>query len=314
MQALANRRQVECRVVLYHYVRDLESSEYPRIKGLDIEGFRRQLDYLNDHYNIVSLDEYLNYEGDQTKRLCMLTFDDGFKDHFVNVMPLLRERGLAATFYPVTQPLVEESVLAIHKTHFLLAKLGAGEFANAVNSFLPQPLRDQYWVDGRAKLEVRYRWDDNLTANLKSTIAMLPDAIKTDLLSTLFNEYFDDEAAFSRALYMNFGELREMEAAGMTIGCHTHTHPRLSQLTEENQREEIRISRQCLAEGLGHSIETFSYPNGDYDRTTIELLREQNFSSAMTTTTGVNPGIASTPFEILRIDTNDINSREPYPK
>jgi len=40
-------------IVMYHYVRDIKRSKYPRIKGLEISGFVRQLDYLIDNYNIV---------------------------------------------------------------------------------------------------------------------------------------------------------------------------------------------------------------------------------------------------------------------
>ena len=40
-------------IVIYHYVRKIKNSNYPKIKGLEIAGFKRQLDYL----------EKLGYEG-----------------------------------------------------------------------------------------------------------------------------------------------------------------------------------------------------------------------------------------------------------
>ena len=37
-------------IVMYHYVREIKSSNYPKIKGLEISGFRRQLDYLTNNF------------------------------------------------------------------------------------------------------------------------------------------------------------------------------------------------------------------------------------------------------------------------
>ena len=33
-------------IVMYHYVREIKNSKFPDIKGLEIENFRRQLNYL----------------------------------------------------------------------------------------------------------------------------------------------------------------------------------------------------------------------------------------------------------------------------
>ena len=37
--------------VMYHYVREVQKSKYPNIKGLETTGFVRQLDYLNANFN-----------------------------------------------------------------------------------------------------------------------------------------------------------------------------------------------------------------------------------------------------------------------
>ena len=42
-------------VVMYHYVRDLVHSRYPKIHGLQIELFREQVQFLKKNYNFVIL-------------------------------------------------------------------------------------------------------------------------------------------------------------------------------------------------------------------------------------------------------------------
>jgi peptidoglycan/xylan/chitin deacetylase (PgdA/CDA1 family) len=57
-------------------------------------------------------------------------------------------------------------------------------------------------------------------------------------------------------------ELREIAAAGHTIGAHTHTHPVLTALPPETAREEIRICREELGLLLGCAPQHFAYPFG----------------------------------------------------
>jgi peptidoglycan/xylan/chitin deacetylase (PgdA/CDA1 family) len=70
----------------------------------------------------------------------------------------------------------------------------------------------------------------------------------------------DEEAAAERTLTTT--ELREIAAAGHTIGAHTHTHPVLTALPQEAAQEDIRISKEELASLLGRPMEHFAYPFG----------------------------------------------------
>ena len=67
----------------------------------------------------------------------LLTFDDGFIDHYEYVFPVLRSRGLGGIFFLVGSTLGDRPMLAnVHKTHFLLSRLGAERFAREVGAAL----------------------------------------------------------------------------------------------------------------------------------------------------------------------------------
>ena len=87
---------------------------------------------------------------------------------------------------------------------------------------------------------------------------------------------------------MNESQIRDWLAAGHWIGAHTCTHPRLSQLSRDLAREEITASRKKLEDRFGLPVEHFAYPYGDYDDSTIELVREAGFKTACTMHRGVN--------------------------
>lgn len=68
-----------------------------------------------------------------------------------------------------------------------------------------------------------------------------------------------------------------------TIGAHTVSHPYLSSLPIDSQREEITGSKLHLEKLLKHPVEHFSYPHGDYTSDTVALCRQLGFRTAVTT-------------------------------
>jgi hypothetical protein len=97
---------------------------------------------------------------------------------------------------------------------------------------------------------------------------------------------------------MDESQIREWLAAGHQIGAHTCTHPRLSQFSKAQAKEEISASRKKLEDRFGLPIKHFAYPYGDYNESTVELVRQAGFESAVTMHRGVNT--PSTPALELR--------------
>jgi hypothetical protein len=54
---------------MYHYVRDLDQSRFPSIKGLSIERFTRQLDYLRTRYTPIAAEDLLEAMASPPKDL-----------------------------------------------------------------------------------------------------------------------------------------------------------------------------------------------------------------------------------------------------
>ena len=82
---------VNADVVMYHFVRDLRGQRFPEIKGLTVEEFRGQVRYIRRHYNVIGWTELLAAlavaDRPLPPRALLLTFDDGYRDHFDNVFP-----------------------------------------------------------------------------------------------------------------------------------------------------------------------------------------------------------------------------------
>jgi len=93
--------------------------------------------------------------------------------------------------------------------------------------------------------------------------------------------------------FMTTEQLKTMVAAGMTIGCHTRSHPYLTSLGQERAWDEIAGAKAIL-EAAGITIDTFAYPYGAYDRMIVDMVKAAGFRSART----INAGIRVTADEL----------------
>ena len=66
----------------------------------------------------------------------------------------------------------------------------------------------------------------------------------------------------------------------ITIGSHTQTHPILINCPETQVYEELKGSRQKLESWIGKEVVYFAYPNGDYSRREIKILKNLRYRLA----------------------------------
>jgi len=149
---------------------------------------------------------------------------------------------------------------------------------------------------GSKKKTITITFDDGFASNLIEAVPLMKkvgvQAINY-LVADRLGQTSDWEAREGGEAdpLMDEAQVRDWLAAGHQIGAHTCTHPRLSQLSEAQAKEEISASRKKLEDRFGVPIEHFAYPYGDYNQRTVELVRQVGFQTAVTMNRGVNtPG------------------------
>jgi peptidoglycan/xylan/chitin deacetylase (PgdA/CDA1 family) len=307
---------VSLTIVMYHYVRDLRHSRYPAIKGLSIDDFEGQLDYITRHYSVCSTREVIDAaqgRGALPDNACLLTFDDGLLDHFTVVFPRLVRRGLTASFYPPAVAAAQRTVLDTHKIHFILA--AAVDHAGLAQRVfgLVDAYRNDADVPPAAALWEQWarpsRFDGPDVVFIKRVLQRgLPERVRAAITATLFDEYVGvGEAAFARELYMDVEQLRCLIASGMEVGGHGATHVWLDDLSPAGQREEIQRTAAFLGDVHGRDVVDWvmCYPFGAYTADTLVLLTGAGCALGLTTQVGTVCDLAS-PLTLPRLDTNDV--------
>lgn len=303
----------ELTIVMYHYVRPIIGSEFPEIKGLEVEGFKRQLDFLDQNYSIVSSEQVIDAVVKNRalpSNACWLTFDDGYKDHSRYVLPELLKRNLSGAFFPPRVAIEKSTMLDVNSIHHILSC--TNEIKLLVTELNQQCLyngvsRDQL-TSHYEQFGVANRFDDADTIFVKRMLQhVLPEQIRKLIISSLFEKFVGiSEEGFSSRLYMNLDEVRELVTNGMYVGSHGSMHHWLDRITVEKQREDISASLQFLEEvGTPRKDWIMCYPYGAYNDNTLSLLKELGASIGITTVVRKANLSADHPFILPRLDTND---------
>jgi peptidoglycan/xylan/chitin deacetylase (PgdA/CDA1 family) len=72
---------------------------------------------------------------------------------------------------------------------------------------------------------------------------------------------------------MNWCEIEEVANAGIDIGCHTTTHPRLGLLSPADIEDEVFSSRSAIEDHIGKPVRTFAYPYGESNQLARDIVR-----------------------------------------
>jgi peptidoglycan/xylan/chitin deacetylase (PgdA/CDA1 family) len=300
-----------CMVVMYHYVRDSASTPFPDIRALAPAFFEQQLDWLQEHYQVIGIPELeaaLDTGGGLPAKSALLTFDDGFVDHYEAVLPVLRRRGLSGAFF-LTQNACgpPRRLLGVHKTHFLLAALGAEVFGRAV--LAECELSHAYGKAGHTVFGAD-RWEVADDRAIKELLNYeLPFADAERVLETLFTRHLGSSHDFARRLYLSESMIREMAAAGMVFGYHTRSHRMLSRLSVDEQRAEVSDGTAWIRELTGQASVPFCYPWGGrqtYTPETVRIVLETGYSLAFNTVRRRAAFDTDDRFELPRFDTRDL--------
>ena len=112
-------------VVMYHYVREKNNNNFPNLNVLEFKEFRRQIKYFKKNFNILDNNQFceiLNSKKIPKKKSILLTFDDGYFDHYHYVYPELFKNKISGLFYPTVDTIEKNVLLDVNKIQLVLEK------------------------------------------------------------------------------------------------------------------------------------------------------------------------------------------------
>ena len=267
-------------VLTYHRVND---DAHPYFSGVRVDLFRRQMRSLRRHFEVLPLVTLVDRAKakDVPPNVAAITFDDGYRDNFTQAFPILRELGLQATVFLVTDAL-DHGRLIWHDRVF--------------DAFHRTSKRELYFEGETLNL--------GQTALMKvlERVRSVGPRERDSMVDALLEQLEIGGAPEAGWAKLRWDDVREMARAGIEFGSHTLDHPILSYVDAEEARRQIRGSKERIESELGAPVKSFAYPNGragDFDETTIRILTEEGYDCAVTTVSGANDA-STDPFALRR--------------
>jgi peptidoglycan/xylan/chitin deacetylase (PgdA/CDA1 family) len=130
-----------------------------------------------------------------------------------------------------------------------------------------------------------------------SSIAItFDDGCETDLLSAApilkeinFGATFYITVGFlGRSGYMSPLQVRGLADFAFEIGCHSMSHPYLTDLDDDDVRQELGAPKETLEQLIGRPVKHFSCPGGRWNFRVAELAREAGYQSVATSRNSAN--------------------------
>ena len=267
------------KMIMYHYVRPADPG-MPYFRHLPLNRFKKQLRYFSKEYGLCSKQDFLRaFETGRPAGGVVLSFDDGFSDHYQYVLPCLLEEGLWGIFYIPTRPYHTGKLLDVHRVHVLLGKQGGRVIYDALKGMVVEDMLSHAHIQEFRTLTYNNQNNDYYTNVVKRILNYyISYEHRERVIDALMLEFVPDELGLSAKFYMRPEEIRWLQDAGMVVGSHTVNHPVMSKLSRHRQRREITDSFAFLDHITGGlPLRTFCHPYGGFHSftgETEELLNE----------------------------------------
>ena len=302
-------RNLKGRVLLLTYHRvlsDLELDSSVVQPGMYVHSvlFEKQVQFLASSFQILSFSDLLSrWRGeslDPDQRYCVITFDDGWRDNYLNAYPILNRHGIPATIFLATDfvgtdrwfwpemvsHVLDEDVTKIEKVLSGMSNSGSGssDLVAAVRSVLEASRNSQ-----------RRDILDAVIERLKefSELAIL------DVVNELSD--FLKRPIPKDPLVLTWEEVSKMSENGISFGSHSCSHKILTSLPRQEANREIRESRETLIRKTVNMVDVFCYPNGNYNAQTLVWVKEAGYQAAVATEFGAEGLVPDDLFALKRL-------------
>lgn len=302
-------------IIMYHYVRNLSSSRFPDIKGLDVELFKKQIDFLEKNYTFISTEELieaLEHNLSLPKDSVLLTFDDGYIDHYTNVYPILSEREIPAFFSMPGKILAEGKVLDVNKIHFILASAPIEKIIPKLYSELDKYRLDGWMIPENAelysKLAIPNRFDSADVVFVKRLLQVeLDEKLRNIIVDSLFKSFIGiNESSFAQELYMSYDQVKHMSKQdGITFGIHGYDHYWMNRLTPDCLKDDVQKALDVFDGIVDKKRWICCYPYGSHSLDVISCVKNMGAVAGFGTEVNVASLCDDIRYSLPRLDTND---------
>lgn len=235
---------------VYHCVSD---ENLPHIKHViqykNIRQFEADIDCFSKHFQWVNWQEFKDFTSGSfkpKKKIALLTFDDGFREFYDIVAPILERKGIYACNFINPAFIDNNEIMFRCKASLLIEDL---KIQKSIDPEIYRILS----LDSQAAKETLKKEILKIIYQKKEILDLLAEKLNVD-----FQSYLQEHKP-----YLSTAELKDLTERGFGISSHSWDHPKFGALSLEQQMESIHKTFAYLKEN-GFLYDTFAFPFTDF--------------------------------------------------
>jgi peptidoglycan/xylan/chitin deacetylase (PgdA/CDA1 family) len=275
------------RLVILNYHRISDKKEEKPLSPFDIgvtrEKFEKEMRYLCRNFSVLPFSQaidLLKNEDDWPRFPVVISFDDGYRDIYLNAFPVLERFNLSAIVFISTRMVEKGEPFWWDELENLVEHNHLEEIKLALeNCFSPEY---DLHLGHLLAIQDKRVFLKTLTEQIKKIKGKYRDELLNKLKPLL------KSGKEQKREVLSWDEIRNLIKNGIEFGSHTHNHYLLTFEDQKTIIEELRISKQKLEESLEEKIDSLSYPSGLCNSEIEKLAEECGYKAACSNFYGFN--------------------------
>ncbi len=236
---------------LYHIVSDVKIPHVVHCYSYkNVNQFENDLDFLLKHFNPISLSDLLqsiNKNEELPHRSFLLTIDDGYREVYDTIAPILLKKSIPAVFFICSAFVDNKNMLYRNKASLLIDRI-----ENKPNQI---PIKE---------LKFLLEENDIICDNIKSAILSISYHQKellddlANIMNVDFNLYLKEKEPFITSV-----QIAKLIDQGFDIGSHSIDHPLYKYLSLDEQLRQTHESFNFLEQNFQLRFRAFAFPHND---------------------------------------------------
>jgi len=257
-------------ILNFHGVTNVNGHRFNN-RHLDSNEFEKLIKYLNKNFKIVPLSQLFDIHRKlipSEKPTISLTFDDGYNNNFTTALPILKKYNIPATFYIISESLMNNTFVVWPDMIDLVQKYATGNLEFSFGTFIKPGFSSHTqnislidFIKKSGEKRNQYLTEiDNQCAYWREHANKHPDFIQL-ITSDKLNEFKNEPL--------------------IEYGSHTHLHYNLEFLPENLCSNELTTSKRIIEEKTGRPVNSIAFPDGSYNAKTLELSKVAGYNNAV---------------------------------
>lgn len=307
-------------ILTYHRVLPPEELQRQHIQaGMYVHDsvFERHVQFLQEHFQMLSFQDLLRLWKercwDDTKRYCVITFDDGWVDNYRYAYPILKKYGVPATIFLPTDYVGTHEWFWPEKVAHLVGQLLEGSVPPSTVEKAWERLRECLYnkhMNGPECTAVSVHQRDHIVDTIIEsckdlTLDGIADLVRQ--LSSILAVNIPDER-----VVMDWDEIAQMSRDNISFGSHSCSHRILTKLIPSEVKMELATSFRVLSEKRVNQVPVFCYPNGNTNAEIQKMVKDCGYLAGVGVERGTESNHPTNLYHLNRVSIhNDMTSTTP---